>query len=43
MAVVSDMAGLMATLAASRRIGFKDVAYADLVPLMRENGFILNG
>ena len=33
----------MATLAASRRIGFKDIAYADLVPLMKENGFILGG
>ena len=39
---MGEAAGLMATLAASRRIGFKDVAYADLVPLMRENGFILS-
>lgn len=38
---MGEAAGLMATLAAARHVGFKDVSYDDLLPLMRENGFIL--
>lgn len=38
---MGEAAGLMSVLAAKRGVGFKDVSYEELLPLMKENGFIL--